>query len=67
MGSESKDVVISPMYATSVGLVLKGFEHTEYINTSPEPDSSGNEGGLETDTGGILDKIKEWFTEENID
>jgi len=67
LGSESKDTVISPMYATSVGLVLKGFEHAEYTNTSPQPALSGNEGESEADTGRILDKIKEWFTEENID
>jgi len=67
LGSESKDTVISPMYATSVGLVLKGFEHAEYTNTSPQPALPGNEGESEADTGRILDKIKEWFTEENID
>jgi len=67
LGSESKDTVVSPMYATSVGLVLKGFEHAEYTNTSPQPALPGHEGGPEADTGRILDKIKEWFTEENID
>ena len=70
LGSESKDAVVSPMYATSVGLVLKGFEYAEYTNTSPvgpAPDPPPPEGGLEADTGGILEKIKEWFTEENID
>ena len=66
LGSESKDAVVSPMYATSVGLVLKGFEYAEYTNTSPQPEPPP-EGGLEADPGGILEKIKEWFTEENID
>jgi cell division protein FtsA len=67
LGSESKDTVVSPMYATSVGLVLKGFEHAEYTNASPQSVPPGSEGGYETDTGGILEKIKNWFTEENID
>ena len=67
LGSESKDAVVSPMYATSVGLVLKGFEHVEYINASPQTALPANEGGSEADAGRILDKIKEWFTEENID
>ena len=67
LGSESKDTVVSPMYATSVGLVLKGFEHAEYTNTSPQPALAGNEGESEADEGGVLEKIKEWFTEENID
>ena len=66
LGNESKDEVVSPMYATSVGLVLKGFEYAEYTNTSPQPTPPGHEGESEADTGGILDKIKEWFTEENI-
>ena len=57
LGSESKDAVVSPMYATSVGLVVKGFEHDDVYE----------EGEPEADTGGILEKIKEWFTEENID
>ena len=73
LGSESKDAVVSPMYATGVGLVLKGFEYAEYTNTSPKANSivKGEEEAIEnepeTDRGGILEKIKEWFTEENID
>ncbi len=73
LGSESKDAIVSPMYATGVGLVLKGFEYAEYTNTSPKANSivKGEEEVIEnepeTDRGGILEKIKEWFTEENID
>ena len=73
MGSESRDTVVSPMYATSVGLVLKGFEHAEYTNIlSKEHPILKVEGEVienesEVDTEGIIDKIKEWFTEENID
>ena len=29
LSSESKDTVVSPMYSTGVGLVLKGFEHSQ--------------------------------------
>ena len=29
LSSESKDTVVSPMYSTGVGLVLKGFEHSK--------------------------------------
>ena len=73
LGSESKDAIVSPMYATGVGLVLKGFEYAEYTNPSPKANSivKGEEEVIEnepeTDRGGILEKIKEWFTEENID
>jgi len=74
LGSESKDAVVSPMYATGVGLVLKGFEHADYRKAPVKevvPKNEDEEGEelteAETDTVGILDKIKDWFTEENID
>ena len=67
LGSKSKDKVVSPMYATSVGLVLKGFEHLEYTNTISKSELIDYEKGSESDTGRIMDKIKEWFTEDNID
>jgi cell division protein FtsA len=68
LGSESKDAVVSPMYATGVGLVLKGFEYSEHINASSK-EHLGEEEVIENEpeAGGILDKIKEWFIEENID
>jgi len=70
LGSESKDVVVSPMYSTGVGLVLKGFEYIE--NERPpkkveETEEMEIEEGMKNDNGKIIDKIKDWFTEENID
>ena len=64
LGSESKDLVVSPMYATGVGLVLKAFEYEEYnapIESGDSPEIA------ESASGGIINKIKEWFTEDNID
>jgi cell division protein FtsA len=70
LGSESKDEVVSPMYATGVGLVLKGFEHADYAKTPATAIELDNEAEntIETDrdTVGVLDKIKDWFTEEEI-
>ena len=70
LGSESKDEVVSPMYATGVGLVLKGFEHADYAKTPATAIDLDNEAEntIETDrdTVGVLDKIKDWFTEEDI-
>jgi cell division protein FtsA len=70
LGSESKDEVVSPMYATGVGLVLKGFEHADYAKTPATAVDLENEAEntIETDrdTVGVLDKIKDWFTEEDI-
>jgi cell division protein FtsA len=78
LGSESKDTVVSPMYATGVGLVMKGFEHAEYANapsikaTNINPDE--NTEIAETSADGersieptLMDKFTGWFTEENID
>jgi len=66
LGNKSRDEVVSPMYATGVGLVLKGFEYVESVyikrDVSVEDMKESNQ-----DSAGILDKIKEWFTEENID
>ena len=67
LGSESKDEVVSPMYATGVGLVLKGFEHTDYAKKPPATIDFDNEVENEKETVRVLDKIKDWFTEENID
>ena len=68
LGSKSKDMVVSPMFSTGVGLVLKGFERKDYLNSfenegikqkpkkpEDEPIPDGN---------GILEKIKDWFTED---
>jgi len=67
LGSESKDVVVSPMFSTGVGLVLKGFEYIE--NERPSKKNEANEETeieetVENDNGGIIDKIKDWFIEE---
>ena len=62
LGSDSKDVVISPMYSTGVGLVMKGFELLEHENM-PIEEELGTEGELEVE-GGLIEKIKDWFTEE---
>ena len=72
LGSESKDAVVSPMYATGVGLVLKGFEHAENLKPQKpvvnEPEHVGEEveeEGVKEPT--LIDRISGWFTEENID
>ena len=64
LGSESKDIVISPMYSTGVGLVMKGFELLDYENM-PIEEELAVEGELEVEVGGgLIEKIKDWFTEE---
>ena len=70
LGSESKDTVVSPMYATGVGLVLKGFEHAEYTNAPKKvavpviKEAVDVEQSIEPT---LMDRISGWFTEENID
>jgi len=75
LGSESKDTVVSPMYATGVGLVLKGFEHAEYTNAPKriaDPVTKDTIDVLPVDVEQsieptLMDRISGWFTEENID
>ena len=67
LGPESKDLVVSPMYSTGVGLVLKGFE---YMNQYPEDfiDSSNDDQDpkeLKNELS-LMDRISGWFTEENL-
>mgnify|MGYP001419475338 FL=1 len=67
LAAKSKDLVVSPMYSTGVGLVLKGFEYfeenpNEYIRggdiiEDPEPEPPGSN---------IMEKISSWFTEDNL-
>tara|TARA_B100000945_G_C20406887_1_gene610511 strand:- start:525 stop:1814 length:1290 start_codon:yes stop_codon:yes gene_type:complete len=63
LGSESKDLVVSPMYSTGVGLVLKGFECTKFLERKESEEES--ELDVHDNSGGIIEKIKDWFTEED--
>ena len=64
LASESKDIVVSPMFSTGVGLVLKGFEYKENDMPIKEPNKEEIDITETNDNGGIMDKIKDWFTEE---
>ena len=68
LGSESKDVVVSPMYSTGVGLVLKGFE---YMKQHPDQfamveDIAKDEKEV-TNEPSLMDRISGWFIEDNVD
>ena len=70
LGAESKDLVVSPMYSTGVGLVLKGFEYIEQYpeqfevadvdNTIDDNDTSTNEISL-------VERITGWFVDDDVD
>ena len=73
LGPESKDIVVSPMYSTGVGLVLKGFE---YMDQHPDQFEDFNEvkESLENEKTkelieepSLMDRISGWFTEDNVD
>ncbi|MEC9209495.1 MAG: cell division protein FtsA [Bacteroidota bacterium] len=70
LGPESKDVVVSPMYSTGVGLVLKGFE---YMEQHPEQFEMGEDFPNDekekevTNESSLMDRISGWFIEENVD
>ena len=71
LGSDSKDLVVSPIYSTGVGLVLKGFEYMEQnpekfkrIDSNDEIQSSSDD-HIKSEPS-LLDRIGGWFTEENL-
>ena len=71
LGAESFDKVVSPMYATGVGLVLKGFEYAKH---HPDKISIPVKVGDEVEEGvdvevtdeepSLIDRISGWFTED---
>ena len=71
LGSDSKDLVVTPMYSTGVGLVLKGFEYLDQnpekfkslVTTKDNMESSNQEDKSELS---LLDRIGGWFTDENV-
>ena len=73
LGSESKDTVVSPMYATGVGLVLKGFEHAEYTNAPKKEvvllkkEKEDEEEVDQSNEPSLIKRFSDWFIEENID
>lgn len=69
LGPESKDIVVSPIYSTGVGLVLKGFEYMDQhpdeflIDENCSTDQTGKE---ITNESSLMDRISGWFTEDNV-
>ena len=67
LAAKSKDLVVSPMYSTGVGLVLKGFEYFE-----ENPNEYIGRGDIKEDpeqeppASNIMEKISSWFTEDNL-
>jgi cell division protein FtsA len=68
LGTDSKDLVVSPMYSTGVGLVLKGFEYMhQYPEEFTTPDDLKNNQTKEmTNEASLMDRISGWFTEDNV-
>ncbi len=66
LGPESKDIVVSPIYSTGVGLALKGYE---YLGQYPEQFEMLQEeqDNIKTNEPTLMDRISGWFTEENVD
>ena len=66
LGPESKDIVVSPIYSTGVGLALKGYE---YLDQYPEQFEMLQEeqDNIKTNEPTLMDRISGWFTDENVD
>ncbi len=71
LANTNNESIKSPMYATGIGLVLKGFEDYEKHNVAvPEAASTGNVKTHSEKTRGsffdtIVQKSKNWFAEED--
>lgn len=70
LANTNAEAMMSPIFATGIGLVLKGFEDIEKTTAEPEAASAGKvKTHSEKSRGGffssILEKSKEWFTEED--
>ena len=71
LGAESFDKVVSPMYATGVGLVLKGFEYAKQypdkISMPVKVEDQVEEGvdvEMKVEEPSLIDRISGWFTED---
>ena len=68
LGPESKDMVVSPIYSTGVGLVLKGFE---YMKQHPDQfamvEDIAKDEKEATNEPSLMDRISGWFIEDNVD
>ena len=70
LAAGSSDILTSPMYATGIGLVLKGFEKLEKQRKSENQTQNNTVVGYSKDKkpGGLFDKIlsfgKQFFDEE---
>jgi cell division protein FtsA len=71
LGAESFDKVISPMYATGVGLVLKGFEyakqHSDKISIPVKLVDEAEKAvdfEVTVEEPSLIDRISGWFTED---
>ena len=68
LGSDSKDLVVSPMYSTGVGLVLKGFEYLEQYPSKFEhlEEEKEEEGPVVQTEPTLIDRINDWFTKDEV-
>ena len=75
LGKDSKDLIKSPIYATGVGLVQKGFEDVDWKNVVgvpilDNPESIEEPSITPKSKSGIGGKLKQmledWFSDEEI-
>ena len=66
--AKGSETVTSPMYATSVGLVMKGLEALEKQNkkNSTKDSTSKIKGHSKEKSGGFFDKLKGFFDDDSV-
>ena len=71
LGPESKDIVVSPMYSTGVGLTLKGYEYFDQYSDQETSSQSEKDPVVDQERvirePSLMDRISGWFTEDNLD
>lgn len=73
LANTNTEAIKSPMYATGIGLVLKGFEAVEKKNDTPTEKEVASTGNVVTNKGAkrggffeeIIKNTKNWFVEED--
>ncbi len=72
LGPDSKDLVVSPMYSTGVGLVLKGFEKLEEsleidnIESKNKTRGSISLSSISAHKESLIERISSWFIEDQV-
>ncbi len=68
--AKGSDEITSPMFATAVGLIMKGLEtldkHGKKVEVNAAPDATTIKGHSKDRSSGFFDKLKSFFDEDSV-